>query len=359
MQPQRFLDRRSPPHIATLVVLSALGALAMNLFLPALPEMARHFGVSAGVMQLSVSGFLAANAVLQLLVGPLSDRFGRRPVVLGAVIVFLLASLGTLEVLIDGPGGRTRVLPYVHPACPIATSLLPPHQLLAFGAYIGASPGLGSHFREPGDYTIHARLRLDGRVLAQAEPASVTIRPPPDAALLPLGPQVLAPQASRVFRFQGSHVLHEANAALDGLRAALAPGEADSLARHLALVAANPFDRPRRVREGGGFRRVAPDLERAMAGFEAFLGTPSAKAASAAINGGQGLYGDVLGRYRRATLVAGQPERLDRALQTVTEAARNLPGGAALPAVELVLERARRSVLDFDPTRLPTPDSPD
>lgn len=91
-----FLDRRSPPHIVTLVLISGLAALSINLFLPSLPAMAVYFGVDYAVMQLSVSAYLAVSAVMQLLIGPISDRFGRRPVQLTVVTVFLLATLGTL-----------------------------------------------------------------------------------------------------------------------------------------------------------------------------------------------------------------------------------------------------------------------
>ncbi|GGH56540.1 Bcr/CflA family efflux MFS transporter [Frigidibacter albus] len=92
----RFLDRTTPPHIATLVLLSGLGALNMNMFLPSLPGMARDFGVEYSVMQLSVSAYLAVSAVVQLLIGPMSDRYGRRPVILCALTIFVLATLGTL-----------------------------------------------------------------------------------------------------------------------------------------------------------------------------------------------------------------------------------------------------------------------
>ena len=92
----RFLDRTTPPHIATLVLLSGLSAAAMNVFLPSLPAMAIHFGTEYWVMQLTVSLYLGANAVLQLLIGPISDRYGRRPVVLGAFGLFCLFTLGTL-----------------------------------------------------------------------------------------------------------------------------------------------------------------------------------------------------------------------------------------------------------------------
>ncbi|RJE79979.1 multidrug effflux MFS transporter [Paracoccus sp. JM45] len=87
---------RTAPHLLTLVILSGVSALSMNVFLPSLPGMARDFQVDYAVMQLSVSAYIGASAVLQLLGGPVSDRFGRRPVVLGSLALFLLATIGTL-----------------------------------------------------------------------------------------------------------------------------------------------------------------------------------------------------------------------------------------------------------------------
>ncbi len=92
----RFLDRTTPPHIITLVLLAGLGALSMNIFLPSLPVMAEYFGTEYRLMQLSVALYLGVNAVLQLFLGPISDRFGRRPVTLTAIVVFLVATVGTL-----------------------------------------------------------------------------------------------------------------------------------------------------------------------------------------------------------------------------------------------------------------------
>ncbi len=80
----------------TLVLMASLPALTMNIFLPSLPAMARHFGTDYAIMQLSVSLFLAVNAALQIVIGPIADRYGRRPVLLGAIGLFLLATLGTL-----------------------------------------------------------------------------------------------------------------------------------------------------------------------------------------------------------------------------------------------------------------------
>jgi MFS transporter, DHA1 family, multidrug resistance protein len=91
-----FLNRRTPPHIVTLVLLAGLSALTMNIFLPSLPGMATWYGVPYALMQLSVSLYLLLSAVLQIIIGPISDRYGRRRVVLGALVLFLLATVGTL-----------------------------------------------------------------------------------------------------------------------------------------------------------------------------------------------------------------------------------------------------------------------
>ena len=92
----RFLDRSTPPHILTLVLTAGVAALSLNIFLPSLPSMAAHFGVEYAAMQLSVSLYLAMTAVLQVFIGPVSDRYGRRPVMLAAVAVFVLATVGAL-----------------------------------------------------------------------------------------------------------------------------------------------------------------------------------------------------------------------------------------------------------------------
>lgn len=87
---------RSPPTITTLVLLSGLSALSMNLFLPSLPNMALHFDADYKVMQLSIALYLLVNAVLQILIGPIADKAGRRPVLLWGLWLFLLATLGCI-----------------------------------------------------------------------------------------------------------------------------------------------------------------------------------------------------------------------------------------------------------------------
>ncbi len=96
MTKSRFLDRTTPPHIATLILMAGLSALAMNIFLPSLPGMAAWFDAPYALMQLSVALYLGLSAVLQILIGPISDRYGRRKTMLAAVILFLIATCGTL-----------------------------------------------------------------------------------------------------------------------------------------------------------------------------------------------------------------------------------------------------------------------
>ena len=88
-----FLNAKSPPHLITIVCIAGLGGVSMNMFLPSLPGMAIYFGVPNEMMQLSLSVYLAASAILQFIAGPLSDRFGRRPVLLICSVVFLIGTL--------------------------------------------------------------------------------------------------------------------------------------------------------------------------------------------------------------------------------------------------------------------------
>ena len=83
-----------PPRlIVVLVLATALGPFAMQVFLPALPAIQAGFGVSAATAQLSFSLSAFAIAISTLFYGPISDRLGRRPAMLGGVVIYLLGSL--------------------------------------------------------------------------------------------------------------------------------------------------------------------------------------------------------------------------------------------------------------------------
>jgi len=96
LRPVHFGDRKSPPHIITLILLAGMAACVMNMFLPSLPAMAEYFETDYAVMQLSVAIYLAFSGVLQIFIGPLSDKYGRRPVVLWGLGIFMVATLGCI-----------------------------------------------------------------------------------------------------------------------------------------------------------------------------------------------------------------------------------------------------------------------
>ncbi len=81
----------APLWLLTLITFS--GTLAMHIFVPALPEAARALGASVGEMQLTMSVYIFGLAVGQLAYGPLSDRFGRRPVLVAGLVLYTLAGL--------------------------------------------------------------------------------------------------------------------------------------------------------------------------------------------------------------------------------------------------------------------------
>jgi MFS family permease len=86
----------APPRLFTLVLLSGLSVVSLNMFLPSLSNIAEEFQADYAFVNLSIAGYAGMTAVLQLVMGPLSDRFGRRLVVLAALVIFVLASLGCL-----------------------------------------------------------------------------------------------------------------------------------------------------------------------------------------------------------------------------------------------------------------------
>jgi DHA1 family bicyclomycin/chloramphenicol resistance-like MFS transporter len=77
------------------VAITACGTLGMHLIIPALPDTAHALGVSAGTVQLTITLYLIGLAIGQLVYGPVSDRFGRRPVLLAGLALFTLAGIAT------------------------------------------------------------------------------------------------------------------------------------------------------------------------------------------------------------------------------------------------------------------------
>lgn len=79
--------------IALLIAITALAPVSLQIFIPALPAIQASFNTSAGITQLVLSLSIFANAIATLTYGPLSDRFGRRPVVLAGMLIFVAGSV--------------------------------------------------------------------------------------------------------------------------------------------------------------------------------------------------------------------------------------------------------------------------
>ena len=76
-----------------LSLLTALGPLTMDMYLPSLPAIGQALDASTAAVQLTISSYLLGFAVGQILYGPLSDRVGRRPVILAALVIYVAATV--------------------------------------------------------------------------------------------------------------------------------------------------------------------------------------------------------------------------------------------------------------------------
>jgi MFS transporter, DHA1 family, multidrug resistance protein len=91
MTAEGFVTKR--PSFLILVTISAIGPLALNIFMPSMPGLQKTFGISYGTVQLTLTLYLIGMAACQLFYGPMSDRLGRRPLLLFGLSLFVLASL--------------------------------------------------------------------------------------------------------------------------------------------------------------------------------------------------------------------------------------------------------------------------
>lgn len=163
----------SPKSIATttlIAALVALGPLSTDMYLPAFPELVRVFSSSIDGIQGTLSAFLIGFALAQLVYDPLSDRYGRKPVLLGGLILSLISSLAitfaesieTLTLLrvlqafggsagpvlgramvrdIHGPRDSARLLSYIGTAMALAPAVAP-----ILGGYMTVGLGWESIF---------------------------------------------------------------------------------------------------------------------------------------------------------------------------------------------------------------------
>jgi MFS transporter, DHA1 family, multidrug resistance protein len=89
--------RRSPWRLlALLIAMAGVSSLSLNILVPAIPGLATKFAADPATVQLAVSLYLMGLAAAQLVFGPLSDRFGRRPVVLAGLALATIASTAAI-----------------------------------------------------------------------------------------------------------------------------------------------------------------------------------------------------------------------------------------------------------------------
>src|SRR5437868_4933917 len=93
MTAEAMTERRATIVGALLV---AVGAISMSLYTPAMPTLVAAFGTTVPTIKLSLTLYFAGFACAQLLVGPLADGFGRRPVALAFIGLFVVASIVTM-----------------------------------------------------------------------------------------------------------------------------------------------------------------------------------------------------------------------------------------------------------------------
>lgn len=92
-----------PVLVGVLALLTAVAALSVDMYLPAMPRLASTFGVPAGAVQYSLSLFFVGQALGQLAYGPLSDRYGRKPILAFGLCIYLAATVAcALATTVDG-----------------------------------------------------------------------------------------------------------------------------------------------------------------------------------------------------------------------------------------------------------------
>ncbi len=92
--PHRHLHHDSRWLLALLAALVALGPLSVDMYLPAMPRMMVALDTDISSMHLTLSTYLTGFAIFHLLCGPLADRFGRKPILIGGTVLFVAACIG-------------------------------------------------------------------------------------------------------------------------------------------------------------------------------------------------------------------------------------------------------------------------
>ena len=90
--PRSEFAPRSFGYVALLVALGSFGPLTMSIYTPVMPSVGVDLGAGSDSVKLTLTTYMLGFAVGQLFYGPLSDRYGRRPVLLGGLIFFTFAT---------------------------------------------------------------------------------------------------------------------------------------------------------------------------------------------------------------------------------------------------------------------------
>ncbi|MDR9825547.1 Bcr/CflA family multidrug efflux MFS transporter [Vibrio sp. FNV 38] len=98
---QRTQEENASLNFLLFIVLGAIGALtplAIDMYLPAMPDIARDLGVTPGEVQITLTMYTAGFALGQLIHGPISDSYGRRPVLITGTVFFMIAAIVSASV---------------------------------------------------------------------------------------------------------------------------------------------------------------------------------------------------------------------------------------------------------------------
>ncbi|MCJ2138559.1 multidrug effflux MFS transporter [Methylobacterium sp. E-066] len=191
----------APPLILVIAVLSSFGLLASDVYVPAMPAMTQNFGIANWQMPQTVSAYLIALAVAQLVYGPLSDRWGRKPVLVVGILLYIAGSIGCAVAssfagflvwrMLEGCGaasglvlGRAiiadtcdrtaaaKVYSIVYPFVSLSPALAP-----AVGASLAKAFGWQADFLFVAAFGVLA-LILTVTLLPETRPAGRPVRPP-------------------------------------------------------------------------------------------------------------------------------------------------------------------------------------
>lgn len=90
MNPQKYLPAWA--IVLLIVILTTIPPFSTDMYLPALPEMVTYFGTTDAILNMTLYGFMFFQAVAMLALGPISDKYGRKPVLAVSIIIYIISS---------------------------------------------------------------------------------------------------------------------------------------------------------------------------------------------------------------------------------------------------------------------------